>query len=115
LAARRGRSVLVTDHACSVIVGYAASFPHQAQPGTPQELDVTRYLYSFLAAAVSKLSLAQRLADCRTLKAFVPALLALGAPSKTYARKVRKRLLLARKRLHIAITVSKHCPIQLPR
>jgi hypothetical protein len=114
IAARRGRTVLVAEQACSVIVGYASSFPHAPKPGTPQELDVTRSLYHFLAAAVSKLGLSRLLADCRTLKAFVPALLTLGVPSKSYAMNVRKRLLVARKRLHIAITVSKACSVQLP-
>jgi len=114
LAILHRRSVLVADHACSVIVGYAASFPNAPKPGTSQELDVTRSLYRFLVAAVSELRLARRFADCRALKTFVPALLTLGAPSKQYASNVRKRLLTARKRLHINITITKNCPVQLP-
>jgi hypothetical protein len=97
-----------------VLLGYANSFPHVPAPGTPQELDVSRSLYRFLAAAVAERALTPPAAACRTLVSFVPALLTLGVPSKSYGVKVRTRLLVARKRLHIAITVSKSCSVQLP-
>jgi hypothetical protein len=97
-----------------VLLGYANSFPHVPAPGTPQELDVSRSLYRFLAAAVAERALTPPAAACRTLVSFVPVLLTLGVPSKSYGVKVRTRLLVARKRLHIAITVSKSCSVQLP-
>ena len=113
-AVLRGRTVVVADHACAVLVGYATSLPYLPEPGTSQELDVTRSLYRFLGAAVSKLGLSPPLADCRTVKSFVPALIELGVASRSYAVMARTRLLAARKRLHLRITLSEHCSVQLP-
>ena len=105
----------MTDHACSVLVGYAASFPHTPRAGTPQEFEVTRTLYRFLAGVVAGLHLGRGRSDCRVLESFVPALRTLGAPSKSFANEVRTRLLVARRRLHIEIRPSSDCPVKLPK
>jgi hypothetical protein len=115
IVVRRRSVLLVTDHACSILVGYATSFPHAPGAGTPQELAVTAALYRFLAASVSRLKLDRGRADCRVLESFVPALKLLGAPSTTFARNVRKRLLVARKRLHLDVRPWSGCPVKLPK
>ena len=115
VAVRRGGRLFVTDHACSVIVGYATAFPHVPRAGSTAELDVTGSLYRFLVASVSRLGLGRGRADCRVLVSFLPALVTLGAPSNGYAANVRKRLLVARKRLHIDVRPWTGCPVKLPR
>ena len=115
IVVRRGSALLVTDHACSVLVGYATSFPHTPRAGTPAEFAVTSSLYRFLVAAVSRLHLNRGRADCRVLESFPPALTRLGAPSTTGAKKVLMRLLVARKRLHLEVRPSSRCPVKLPK
>ena len=115
VAARRSGRLLVTDHACSVLVGYATAFPDVPRAGSAAELDVTGSLYRFLVASVSRLGLGRGRADCRVLVSFLPALVTLGAPSNGYAAKVRTRLLVARKRLHVDVRPWSGCPVKLPR
>jgi hypothetical protein len=115
VALRRGTVLLLTERTCSVLVGYATSFPYAPKPGTRAELDVARSLVRFLAAAVSARQLTRGQADCRTLESIVRALIALGTPSKTYAVGVRTRLLVARKKLHIELRPIAACSVKLPR
>jgi hypothetical protein len=114
VAKRRGRVVLVAERTCSVLVGYATSFPNAPKPGTRAELDVARNLVRFIAASVSARRLARAQADCRTLEAIVPALTVLGTPSKAYAVGVRTRVLVARKKLHIELEPATSCSVKLP-
>ena len=107
--------MLLAERACSVLVGYATSFPNAPRPGTRAELDVARNLVRFLAAAVSARHLSRGQADCRTLESIVSALTALGTPSKAYAVGVRTRVLVARKRLHIVLEPVKTCSVKLPK
>lgn len=115
VAARRGKLVLLAERTCSVVLGYAVSFPHAPGPGTPQELDAAVRLFRFLEAAVSARRLSSGQADCRLLESVVPALTALGAPSRRYAVGVRTRLLVARKRLGIEIEPARGCSVKLPK
>jgi len=115
IVVRRGSALFVTDHACSVLVGYATSFPHTPRAGSPAEFAVASSLYRLLVVAVSRLHLGRGRADCRVLELFSPALKTLGEPSTTAAKKFLMRLLVARKRLHLDVRPSSRCPVQLPK
>ena len=114
-ATRVGTVVLVNEKTCSILVGYAVSFPHAPRPGTREELEVAGDLFRFLAAAVSVRDVARGQADCRILVSVVPALTVLGAPSRKYAVGFRTRLLVARKKLNIVVRPSRGCSVKLPK